>query len=523
MSLEDKIVALAETIGTDVRELINGKMDKGLGGGLSDINFTQAEKTKLEGIATEATKNRDDSENADKLHTHEFSEVAGLDTALADKASKTELNAELALKADKVEGKVFSDTNFTQAEKDKLASLENYSDTNPFTDVEKTKLNDIAAEATKNRADSENADKEHTHELSDVNGLDTALESKASKTELTDGLALKVDKVVGKDLSDTNFTQEEKDKLAGLESSKFVGLFVSESVLPATGGEGEYANIDGGAGNDVYRVIWDSSDSKWVAMLGVSTALTDAQIKQQYESNPDTNAFTDVQKTKLAGIEAGATKNRADSANADKVHTHTTAQVTGLDTVLLNKVDKVAGKGLSSTDFTQAEKTKLAGLVTGATANRADTLNADKTHTHTTAQVTGLDAALLTKFDKTSVVQTTGTSTTNVMSQKAVTDVIANIPSVPKTAAYTVAAVDKGKSIDTTTNVTIRASVFTVGDVIVVTNTSATDSSILAASGVTIRLAGSTKTGTLTLAGYGVATLRMVTSNVWFASGAGLK
>ena len=62
---------------------------------------------------------------------------------------------------------------------------------------------------------------------------------------------------------------------------------------------------------------------------------------------------------------------------------------------------------------------------------------------------------------------------------------------------------------------------FTVGDVIVVTNTSTTDSSILAASGVTIRLAGTT-TGTLTLAGYGVATLRMVTSNNWFASGAGL-
>ena len=111
--------------------------------------FSDIEKSKLDGIALEATKNRTDSENADKLHTHELSDVAGLETVLADKASKTELNAELALKADKVEGKVFSDTNFTQAEKDKLASLENYSDTNPFTDVEKTKLNDIEVKATK--------------------------------------------------------------------------------------------------------------------------------------------------------------------------------------------------------------------------------------------------------------------------------------------------------------------------------------------------------------------------------------
>ena len=50
MSLEDKIVALAETIGTDVQKLINGKVDKELGKGLSDTNFTQAEKDKLVGL-----------------------------------------------------------------------------------------------------------------------------------------------------------------------------------------------------------------------------------------------------------------------------------------------------------------------------------------------------------------------------------------------------------------------------------------------------------------------------------------
>lgn len=176
----------------------------------------------------------------------------------------------------------------------------------------------------------------------------------------------KVDKVAGKGLSDTNFTQAEKNKLSSLEGSKFVGLFVSESALPLSGSEGDYANVDGGVDSDVYRVIWDSSDGKWVKMQGVSTDLTPAQIKQQYESNPDTNAFTDSQKTKLTGVATGATKNRADTLNADKTHPHTTAQITGLDTVLGNKVDK------------------------------------------------------------TNIVQVTGTSTTSVMSQKAVTDAINN-------------------------------------------------------------------------------------------------
>lgn len=41
--------------------------------------------------------------------------------------------------------------------------------------------------------------------------------------------------------------------------------------------------------------------------LKTSVALTPAEVKSEYESNPDTNAFTDAEKTKLAGIEAGAT------------------------------------------------------------------------------------------------------------------------------------------------------------------------------------------------------------------------
>ena len=342
MTLENKIVTLAEAIGSDVRELKSDKVDKVTGKGLSDTNFTQTEKTKLEGIATGATKNRTDSENADKVHTHSTAQVTGLDDALTTKASKAELTAGLELKVDKVTGKGLSDTNFTQ--------------------VEKTKLDGIDTGATKNRVDSENADKDHTHTTAQVTGLDDTLDSK-------------VDKVEGKGLSDTNFTQDEKDKLASLEGSKFAGLFVSESELPETGSDGSYANVDGGDGGDVYRVIWDSTNSKWVRMQGVSTGLTDAQIKQQYESNPDTNAFTDAEKTKLTDIDTEATKNRADSLNADKDHTHTTTQVTGLGAALDSKaskteltdglelkVDKVPGKGLSDENFTQAEKTKLADV-----------------------------------------------------------------------------------------------------------------------------------------------------------------
>lgn len=55
-----------------------------------------------------------------------------------------------------------------------------------------------------------------------------------------------------------------------------------------------------------------------------------------------TNDFTNAEKTKLAGLE---------NYNDSEVRT-----------ILNNKVDKVSGKQLSTNDFTTAEKTKLAGL-----------------------------------------------------------------------------------------------------------------------------------------------------------------
>jgi lysophospholipase L1-like esterase len=77
-----------------------------------------------------------------------------------------------------------------------------------------------------------------------------------------------------------------------------------------------------------------------------------------------------------------------------------------LDAVAAAKVDKVAGKGLSTEDYSTAEKSKLAGIAAGATVNAPDAQLRDRT-THTGAQaistVTGLQGALEAKVDKTSL------------------------------------------------------------------------------------------------------------------------
>lgn len=99
------------------------------------------------------------------------------------------------------------------------------------------------------------------------------------------------------------FTDAEKAKLAGVESSKYRGLFASQGALPLTGNAaGSYADVDTGNGSDVARFIWDEGDAKWVAQGASGGTETAASIKTKYEANPDTNAFSDAEKAKLAAL-----------------------------------------------------------------------------------------------------------------------------------------------------------------------------------------------------------------------------
>lgn len=117
--------------------------------------------------------------------------------------------------------------------------------------------------------------------------------------------------------------------------------------------------------------------------------------------------YPDVDKTKLAGIQAGATKNQTDAyllSRANHTGTQAISTVSGLQASLDSKVDKVAGKGLSTEDFTTAEKTKLSGVATGATKNQTDAYLLSRTN-HTGSQpintVSGLQVALDSKADNT--------------------------------------------------------------------------------------------------------------------------
>lgn len=83
----------------------------------------------------------------------------------------------------------------------------------------------------------------------------------------------------------------------------------------------------------------------------IGNAKTAADVKTAYESNANTNEFSDSEKSKLLGVEAGAEVNPTDAQT------------------------KTAYENNANTNaFTDAEQTKLSGISTGAEVNAVDSV-----------------------------------------------------------------------------------------------------------------------------------------------------
>ena len=106
-------------------------------------------------------------------------------------------------------------------------------------------------------------------------------------------------------------------------------------------------------------------------------------VSSQIGAKLDSSAYTasDVL-TKIKTVDGAASGLDADlldgqhaNAFAAASHSHAISDVTGLQTALDGKVDKITGKGLSTEDYTTAEKSKLAGIESGAQVNVATNLS----------------------------------------------------------------------------------------------------------------------------------------------------
>ena len=146
-------------------------------------------------------------------------------------------------------------------------AYESNPNTNEFTDAEKSKLSGIETGATGDMSAAE---------------IKAAYESNANSNAFTDA---------------------EKAKLSGLSSSRFLGVYPTlgslQSSHPAPA-EGSFGYVDGGPLLDILCYIWDANSVKYVLQASAGGLETPESVKAKYESNDDTNVFTDAEKEKLA-------------------------------------------------------------------------------------------------------------------------------------------------------------------------------------------------------------------------------
>ena len=193
---------------------------------------------------------------------------------------------------------------------DKVAGKE--LSTNDYTTAEKTKLAAITGSNTGDQDLSSYAT------IAMVNAIDVT-------SSLASGLATKVDKVTGKGLSTNDYTTAEKTKLAAITGTN-------------TGDQ------------------------------DLSSYATTAQLATKANSSDVTTSLA----TKANASDV--TTSLAAKANASDVATSLAAKANATDVTssLATKVDKVTGKGLSTNDYSTAEKDKLAAI-TGT--NTGDQVN----------------------------------------------------------------------------------------------------------------------------------------------------
>lgn len=364
---------------------IANKVDKVEGKGLSANDYTETDKTKLTGLADIKTVGKGLSldANGNLVATGggvadavawenvtgkpDFATVA-TSGAYGDLSGTPELAtvATSGAYSDLSGAPVLSEvaTSGDYADLDNAPALAAVATSGAYSDL--TGTPDLAAVATTGDYDDLTGTPTIPTNVSDLTndaGYQTA-------SDISTAIAGKVDAVSGKGLSTEDYTTAEKNKLTGMADIKSVGTGLS---LDANG------NLIATGGGVADEVAWENVTGK-PAFADVATSgdYSDLTGTPELATVATTGAYSD-----LAGTPTIPTVPTNVSAFTNDAGYVTSADIT---TAIDGKVDKVEGKGLSTEDYTTAEKTKLAGL-----SNYDDTALAGR--------VTAAETALTGKAD----------------------------------------------------------------------------------------------------------------------------
>lgn len=158
----------------------------------------------------------------------------------------------------------------------------------------------------------------------------------------------------------------------------------------------------------------------------------------QDDANAKTLATTEYVQTEVAGVVNAApetlnTLNELAAALGDDPNFATTVA-----TQIGNKVDKVDGKGLSTNDYTTAEKNKLDGIASGATANTGTITGVSANGTSVaTSGVANIPAASTSKYGVTKLSSSTSSTSTSLAATASAVKSAYDLANTANTAAST--------------------------------------------------------------------------------------
>ena len=336
----------------------------------------------------------------------------------------------LSEKLDKVDGKQLTSNDYTNAEKIKLNEISGINTGDETLLSIKSKLGitvlngvntgdqDLSPFATKLALDvntkvfdSVLSQKVNIADLNNflalkpnLSDLNSSLDLKANNTDVSTGLLLKVDKVIGMGLSSNDYTATDKLKLTNISGintgDQDLSLYATKAGLAlkvdhligkelssndyTTIEKNKLAAISGTNTGDQ-----NLSSYATIANLGLKANITDVNTSLALKAN--SNDLITLLNTK---------------ANLTDVNSSLSLMVNiaDLNSGLNLKVDKVAGKVLSSNDYTSADKLKLSNITGVNTGDQDLSLLATITNLSLKANSTDVNTSLGLKANNTDVI-----------------------------------------------------------------------------------------------------------------------
>ena len=313
------------------------------------------------------------TENEDNRLTVVESDITTIKTQITDLDND---------KVDKEAGKGLSTEDYTTAEKIKLAGLTNYDDTSV-----KARITALETDNTTNKTNIQNnaTDINNRVTKSDAEKFikDVTFNTTTQKFTFTmyDNTTKDIEIMVAGVIKSGSYDTVKEAIILTLVDNSVIEIPVGSLIDIYTGDDTATISVTVDSSNKITATVKAGSITETLLSSDVQTKLNktydltpyakisyvDDELAKKVDKvtgkGLSTEDYTTTEKTKLAGLsnyDDTALSGRVTSLETD--NTTNKSDINTLKTNVADKVDKVIGKGLSTEDYTTAEKTKLAGL-----------------------------------------------------------------------------------------------------------------------------------------------------------------